>query len=111
VPAAAARWSAMLAVQPVRGNLTAARDCTAAAVGQSSFMCMKFAATTTCGGIEPGSGEVTIDLAPYFGAETLWQKDGSQTTLPAAGGVQCALKITPQRLVDLAKAEWVDIAQ
>ena len=31
--------------------------------------------------------------------------------IPAAGGVQCALKIAPQRLVDLAKAEWVDVAQ
>jgi len=31
--------------------------------------------------------------------------------IPAAGGVQCALKISPQRLVDLAQAEWVDVAQ
>jgi len=31
--------------------------------------------------------------------------------IPAAGGMQCALKISPQRLVDLAQAEWVDVAQ
>jgi prolyl-tRNA editing enzyme YbaK/EbsC (Cys-tRNA(Pro) deacylase) len=31
--------------------------------------------------------------------------------IPAAGGVQCALKLSPQRLVDLAQAEWVDVAQ
>jgi len=31
--------------------------------------------------------------------------------IPAAGGVQCAIKLSPQRLVDLAQAEWVDVAQ
>jgi prolyl-tRNA editing enzyme YbaK/EbsC (Cys-tRNA(Pro) deacylase) len=31
--------------------------------------------------------------------------------IPAAGGVQCALKLSPQRMVELAKAEWVDVAQ
>ena len=36
---------------------------------------------------------------------------GFPVIIPAAGGIQCALKISPQRLVDLAKAEWVDVAQ
>jgi prolyl-tRNA editing enzyme YbaK/EbsC (Cys-tRNA(Pro) deacylase) len=31
--------------------------------------------------------------------------------IPAAGGVNCALKIAPTRLVELTGAEWVDIAQ
>jgi len=36
---------------------------------------------------------------------------GFPVIIPAAGGVQCALKLSPQRMVDLAKAEWVDVAQ
>jgi prolyl-tRNA editing enzyme YbaK/EbsC (Cys-tRNA(Pro) deacylase) len=31
--------------------------------------------------------------------------------IPAAGGTNCALKIAPERLAELCKAEWVDIAQ
>ena len=34
-----------------------------------------------------------------------------EEVLPAAGATNSALKITPQRLAELTKAEWVDVCQ
>ena len=34
-----------------------------------------------------------------------------EEVLPAAGATNSALRITPQRLADLTKAEWVDVCQ
>jgi len=31
--------------------------------------------------------------------------------LPAAGATNAALRIAPQRLIELVRAEWVDVAQ
>jgi prolyl-tRNA editing enzyme YbaK/EbsC (Cys-tRNA(Pro) deacylase) len=34
-----------------------------------------------------------------------------EMVIPAAGATNAAVKITPHQMVDLAKAEWVDVAQ
>ena len=81
VTASLARFSQLLKVTPVSGNLYAYRDCDSS--WSATGGCAAVDSATTCAG---GSDDVALPLSAYFGAQTYYPTSPSTAaTLPATG--------------------------
>lgn len=83
IPSAISKWSSLLTVVPVSGNLFAHRDCLNVWSNTPTLQCATFVPTTYCA---QGFDEVNIPLSSYLGIDYYYPNSpNQQSSVPAQG--------------------------